>query len=279
MVDPSFGESQFFLSKTMEPGDFVLVPDEDSILVNYEITVTVYDNKNTPIVKRNKSKKFKITINGLTASSNLMDILDSLIGQTPLLPDNRSSDLYKCLIDMQSRIYDQKPMLQKQIPTKPKNIAPSLNKSTASQDLAFKLSKKEVDSILHNAIHKIHFGNEEEERLTLQSLVDLADHERNLTMIIQHEPLMNTLINSMKKYAKDSLVLCTSIMSIFEKMSYFRNFHSDMSRYKIGLATLNLFHSLIYLAQIAGKEMPKDKLAEFLKVQNGLLKLIVSLLF
>jgi hypothetical protein len=98
-------------------------------------------------------------------------------------------------------------------------------------------------------------------------------------LIIQQEPLINTLINGLKTFAASSLPACIKIVSIFERMSFFQNFIDSLGKFKIGSMVLSLLHAQVALKNLADRNMAKDKMAAYLKSQNQLLKLVVSLLF
>lgn len=281
-----YGESDGYYNITRQvlPGEFEIAPQACAIIVHYAIQVDVLDSQYNLVANRTKQKQITITFSGLTPSSDIEEIADSLIGQSDFLPETKRAALLKCLNDLRNQIKgtpaampsSTSQPLSKKPSTPPTSTAP---KSESAPQLALTLSKAEVDNLLHDALQKIHWGDDQECYKTLLSLVQIAQYDRNLQLIIQHEPLMNTLINGLKKYAASSLASCICIMEIFEKMSYFRNYQENLARFKIGAMSLSLLHAQVALTNVADQNLDKVKLREYLKSQNTLLKLVVSLLF
>ena len=274
------------ISRNIVPGKFEVLTDECAIIVHYQILVDVFDHNYTTIAKRSRDKQIKITFTGMEPNSDIEEVVDSLIGQTPLLPESKRDELSDALYTLQNSIATGNYTSQRNVsapdsPVKqtPKTVLTAV-KSGSAQQLAITMSKQDVDAMLHDSIQKICLGDQSEKLNTLQSLVQIADYDRNLSLMIQHEPLMNTLCNSLKEYAKSSIPACTYIMTIFEKMSVFRNYHESLGKFKIGLMSLNLLFSQIHLGELVTQNnQPKEQKAAYIKIQNSLLRHIVLLLF
>lgn len=281
-ADYGGGDGSFNITRQVLPGEFEAVPQNCSIIVHYKIQVDVLDSQYSLVASRQRAKQINITFTGMRPTSDLEEIADSLIGQSELLPESKRPELLKALNDLRnscgpkgSSSHDS--FTKRDKPSKSKDT-PLTNSESAPQ-LALTLSKAEVDNLLHDALQKIHWGNDAECLKTLKQLVDISQYDRNLTLIIQHEPLMNTLINKLKTFASSNLHACICIIGIFEKMSYFSNYQEVIAKFKIGAMSLSLLHAQDKLATVAAKNLDKQKMAAYLQTQNQLLKLIVSLLF
>ena len=276
--DPNDG--CYNITRQMIPGEYEPFPANCSIIVHYQIQVDVLDFQYNLVASRTKDKQIQITFSGLSQGSDIEEIADSLIGQSELLPESNRPQLLKALNELRMSIG--KPVLsssKSSSSTKLSAETKQRSRKEAAPQLALKLSKAEVDDLLHNSLNKIFFGNEQESIKTLQNLVEISKYDRNLSLIIQHEPLMNTLINSLKKFNTSSLAACICIIQILERMSCFRNYQQELTKFRIGAMTLSVFHAQIVLANMSKKNMDKDKFQSYLLTQNQLLKHVVSLLF
>lgn len=280
-------EGAYNITRQVIPGEIEISPSNSSLIVHYQINVDVLDSQYNTVASRAKKKQIQITINGLNPTSDIEEIADSLCGQTDILPENRRTALIKALSELRGQV--NRPLTTNiKSPSVDENLArhsataPTSTvtpRSDSVPQFSNTMTRSEVDDLLHDSLQKIHWGNETECLQTLAALADIAQFDRNLTLIIQHEPLMNTLINGLKKYAASSLPACIRIITIFEKMSYFQSFHEKLARFKIGSMSLSLLHAQVVLTNVADQNLEKDKLNVYLKSQNQLLKLTVSLLF
>jgi hypothetical protein len=275
-------DSCYTVSRQVIPGEFEPCPQNSSIIVHYKIQVDVVDSRYTLVATRTQDKQIQINFTGLTPSSDVAEIADSLIGQSDLLPERRRASLLKALTELKAEM-GRPQTLSTPIDTSPRGqkapkSAPPKRPETASQ-VAVTLSKSEVDRLLNDALRDIHFGEELTCIKTLEDLSNLAQYDRNLSLIIQHEPLMNTLINGLKKFASSSLPACIYIVGIFEKMSYFSNYQESIARFKIGAMSLSLLHAQVALASVAAKSLQAQARSQYLSTQNQLLTLVISLLF
>lgn len=281
--DPN--EGCYNIIRQIIPGELEPYPANCSIIVHYQIQVDVIDYRSNLVASRAKDKQIQITFTGLTPTSDIEEIADSLIGQSELLPESNRQNLLIALNSLRSQVG--KPMIPGTLKTSSGqfgsksdlNSGSQSKKATAAPQLALKLSKAEVDNLLHDSLNKIFFGNEQECIKTLQELVEISKYERNLSLIIQHEPLMNTLVNSLKKFNTSSLAACICIIQILEKMSYFANYQETLTKFRIGSTTLSLLHAQVVLANMTAKNLEKDKLTSYLNAQNILFKHTISLLF
>ncbi|KAH0791120.1 kinesin-associated protein 3-like [Histomonas meleagridis] len=278
----------FNITRQKIPGEFEAVPSTSSIIVHYTVQVDVLDSQYNLVASRTKPKEIQISFNGLSRYTDLEEVADSLIGQSDLLSEKKRNDLMTALRELQMqtgntpiarRFSYQSLQDEASKPNRSKSSSCSNLSRPESAGLALKLSKAEVDNLLHDALQKIHWGKENECIQTLQTLVDIAQYDRNLTLIIQHEPLMNTLINGLKKFAASSLNACIYIMTIFEKMSYFANFQDILGKFKIGSISLSLLHAQVVLTNVADKNLNKEKMQQYISLQNQLFILITSLLY
>ncbi|OHT00783.1 hypothetical protein TRFO_07762 [Tritrichomonas foetus] len=278
--DPN--EGCYNITRQVIPGDLEPSPTTSSIIVHYQIQVDVLDYQYNLVASRTKDKSIQITFSGLTQGSDIEEIADSLIGQSELLPESNRPLLLRALNDLRMSI-------GKPITAMPRNGSsnqiksqsqePQKKASEAAPQLALKLSKAEVDNLLHDSLNKIFFGNETECIKTLSNLVEISKYDRNLSLIIQHEPLMNTLINSLKKFNTSSLPACICIIQILERMSAFSNYQEILTKFRIGSMSLSLLHAQVVLSNVANKNLDKDKLQSYISTQNSLLKHVVGLLF
>jgi hypothetical protein len=275
-------DSSYNVTRQVIPGEFEPCPQNCSIIVHYKIQVDVLDSRYTLVATRTQEKQIQITFTGLTPSSDVAEIADSLVGQSDLLPERRRAALMKALNDLKAEIGRPQTLStptdglgrgQKSAKTPPPK------RPEAPSQLAVTLSKAEVDRLLDDALRDIHFGEETKCIKTLEDLSKLAQYDRNLSLIIQHEPLMNTLINGLKKFASSSLPACIYIVGIFEKMSYFSNYQDSIARFKIGAMSLSLLHAQVALAAVAAKSLQAQARSQYLSTQNQLLTLVISLLF
>jgi hypothetical protein len=141
------------------------------------------------------------------------------------------------------------------------------------------LSKAEIDRILHDALQRIHWGDDSACFKALQKLVEISQYDRNLSLVIQHEPLINTLVNTLKMFATSNLPASMCIVEISEEMLYFANYQNQIARLKIGVMCLSLLHAQVRLTAVAAQCLSGPAQSAYLQTQNELLKLIVSLLF
>lgn len=278
-------ENCYNMTRQVIPGDIDVCHSNMSLIIHYTIQVDVLDHQFNRIASRSKPRQTQITLKGLSTNSDLDEIADSIIQHYEMLTEDSRHSIIKALCELlgkenrplstnvRSSSIDEK--ISRQCVT-----APSMaSRSESMPALANNMTKEQVDDLLHDALQKIHWGNEKECLETLSQLVEISHYDRNLTLIIQHEPLMNTLINGLKKFNATSLPACYKIMTIFEKMSYFQTFADSLSRFKIGSMTLGLLHAQVALTNVADHHLEKEKLSAYLKSQNQLLNLAVSLLF
>ena len=283
-----FSESDCYsITRQVIPGEIEVNRQSSSLVIHYQIQVDVLDQQYTPVASRAKQKQITVTFKGISASSDVEEIAENLVGQYEMIPESYKPYLVKKLNELKGQ--DQRPFSSSvRSPSVDDKLSrqsqqmPSANVKSRSESapaLANNMSREQVDDLLHDALQKIHWGNEKECLTTLSQLVEISQYDRNLTLIIQHEPLMNTLINGLKKFAATSLAACIKIITIFEKMSYFQNFTESLSRFKIGSMTLGLLHAQVVLSNVADQHLEKEKYSMYLKSQNQLLKLATSLLF
>jgi hypothetical protein len=275
----------FNITRQVIPGDFEVDAQHSSLILHYSIQVDVLCVPQYDLVaSRTKQKKIQITFTGLTGTSDLEEIADSLLGQSELLPNNRRGALLKALNDLKADIGRARPQMSLLSDPHPKSVKskkvekPEIRSGSAPQ-LAVTLSKSEVDNILHDALQKIHWGDDGACLKTLQELVEISQYDRNLSLVIQHEPLINTLVNKLKTFATSNLPACICIVGIFEKMSYFANYQNQIARLKIGAMCLSLLHAQVRLASVAAQSLTGTAKSAYLQTQNQLLRLIISLLF
>lgn len=279
-------ENCYSVTRQVFPGEIEACLANSSLIVHYQIQVDVCDQQFNPIASRAKQKQIQLIFKGLTPNDDLEEIADSILGKYEVLPDNLKPQIIRALNDLvgqENRPFSnscRSPSIDEKLMTKCSTNTPTVaTRSESAPVLANNMPKEQVDEILHEALQKIHWGNEKECLETLTQLVDIAQYDKNLTLIIQHEPLMNTLINGLKKFNATSIPACIKIITIFEKMSYFQPFAESLSRFKIGSMTLGLLHAQVALTNVADHHLEKEKLSAYLKSQNQLLKLAVSLLF
>jgi hypothetical protein len=273
----------FNMTRNVTRGDFEPDPQRSALTVHYTVQVDVLDAQYNLVASRTKPKQIQITFTGLTGSSDIEEVADSLVGQSELLPLHRRAALVKVLSNLRTEMGRTRPqvsMLSDPAPKAPKCVKPDrpVIRTDSAPQLAVTLSKAEVDNLLHDALQRIHWGDDTSCLKTLQQLVEISQYDRNLSLIIQHGPLMNTLVNKLKTFASTNLPACICIVSIFEKMSYFSNYQDNIARLKIGAMSLSLLHAQVRLASVASRNLnPQAKVAYF-QTQNHLLRLIVSLL-
>ena len=281
MCDYGGGSGYLNMTRQVIPGEFEPSPQNCAIIVHYKIQVDVLDAQYNLVASRQRSKQITITFTGMKPTSDIEEIADSLIGQSELLPESKRGELLQALSALQSKSTMSTSLSGDTLSRRDKQSKKSdksLANSQSAPQLAVTMSKAEVDNLLHDALQKIHWGNDAECLQTLKELVGISQFDRNLTLIIQHEPLMNTLINKLKTFASSNLHACIYIIGIFEKMSYFSNYQEVIAKFKIGAMSLSLLHAQDKLATVAAKNLDKQKMAAYLQTQNQLLRLIVSLL-
>lgn len=273
-------DQRFSISKSVAPGRFEVIPEDCTIVVHYQILVEVYDGNFNTVAKRSRDKDIKIIFTGMERNSDLQEVVDSLIGQSALLTDDKRGELMEALIQLQQQC-DLGYTTRKEKPdtsNKKQKKSTSIRTEAAPQ-LAIVLSKQELDTMLHESLQRIHWGSEAECIQILSELAEVAQYDRNLTFMIQCEPLMNSLCNSLKKYSSSSLPACQRVLQIFEKMSYFRNFHERLASFSIGLMSLQLVIAQVHLASVVSKQMSKQDYQTYTNTQNGVLRYAVSLLY
>lgn len=278
-------ENCYNMTRQVIPGEIDVCRSNMSLIIHYVIQVDVLDHQFKRIASRSKQKQTQVTLKGLKPSNDLEEIAESIIHHYDMLSDDMKPSLIRALSDLLGK--ENRPLSTNNRSTSIDDkmvrqcvTAPSMaSRSESMPALANNMTKEQVDDLLHDALQKIHWGNEKECLETLSQLVEISQYDRNLTLIIQHEPLMNTLINGLKKFNATSLPACIKIMTIFEKMSYFQTFADSLSRFKIGSMTLGLLHAQVALTNVADQHLEKEKLSAYLKSQNQLLNLAVSLLF
>jgi uncharacterized protein YneF (UPF0154 family) len=275
----------FNITRQISPGEFEVDAQHSSLILHYSSQVDVLAVPHYDLVaSRTKQKQIQIAFTGLTGSSDLEEVADSLLGQSELLPASRRAPLLKALSDLRSDIGRARPQISLLSDPHPRSVkSKKLEKADirngGAPQLAVTLSKAEVDNILHSALEKIHWGDDSACLKTLQELVEISQYDRNLSLVIQHEPLINTLVNKLKTFATSNLPACICIVAVFEKMSYFANYQTEIARLKIGAMCLSLLHAQVRLASVAAQSLAGPAKSAYLQTQNQLLKLIVSLLF
>jgi hypothetical protein len=276
MWDARGDESDCYnVTRQVIPGELEPSPRTSSLIVHYKIQVDVVDARYNLVASRSKPKQIQLSFVGLTPGTDAEEIADSLVGQSDLLPQSRRPALIKALASLIAEIGRCSPTPD----APPARAAKPAPDTPSTRELAVTLSTAEVDRLLHDALQKIHWGDESSCLKTLQQLVDISQFDRNLSIFIQHEPLMNTLINKLKTFASSSLPACICIIGIFEKMSYFSNYQESIGRFKIGAMSLSLLHAQVKLASVAVRKLQPQAKAAYLHTQNQLLSLVVSLLF
>jgi hypothetical protein len=76
----------------------------------------------------------------------------------------------------------------------------------------------------HDALQKIHRSDDGACSSTLQQPVEISQYDRNLSSVIQHEPLTNTVVNKLEKFAMSNFPARICIFGICGKMSHFANY-------------------------------------------------------
>ena len=273
------GDGLMSVTRQVVPGHFEVVHEKSALIFHYRVQVDVLDASLNTVASKAKYGQLQITLKGCDQIQDAGEVADAIIGRYGKVPESRRMQLVKAINDLrgkQSSARSATPGPDKESARQATRTAPA---SISRSESMTGMSKEQVDEMLRDALEKIHWGQEKECYETLQGLVEISELDRNLTLIIQHDPLMNTLINGLKKFAASSLSACTRILVIFERMSYFQNFMERLAKFKIGSMCLSLLHAQVALANVAVQNFEKDKLAAYMKQQNQLLKLDVSMLF
>lgn len=263
------------------------IMDQHQLVLHYDVYVDVFDHEYNNYFSDIKHKTCRISINNISKCTDIEELCDSLREQSPLLASAKRSLLIRALTELKTEnIKIQNPTTR--APSVGENATRPLGNSINSNNyprsestptFPYKQTKTDINELLHNALQKIHWGDDAECIKTLTSLSDICQYDRNSMLILQHEPLMNTLCNGLRKYATASLPACIKIISIFERMSYFKEFQQALAKFKVGSMSLSLLHTQLHVANIAVQQMTKDEHAFYIKSQNHLLRLLVSLLF
>ena len=278
------GRPNYSISKTIAPGKFEVVQEECAIIVHYQIIVEVFDEQYTEVAKRSRDKQIKITFTGMEPNSDLNEVVDSLIGQTPLLPESKRDELYAALYELQcacSQYYI--PTKKESAPNSPmkqqEKSVTTIAKSGGAKHLAVTMSQKEVNNMLHESVANIGMGSNEDVLLTLNSLVEISEYDRNLALMIKFPPLMNAFCQITKTLMKTSLPGCACIMKIFYKMSTFKNFHEELGQYKVGLLTMGLVASYTQIVNMISNQTNKQQINNIINGQNTVLRYAIPVLF
>ena len=267
----------FNVTRQVVPCDFEVIHDRSAIIFHYRIQVDVLDANMQPVGSRAKHSQVQITLRGADAIQDASAVADAICTRYGI-PDSKRPQLLLAINELRGK------------PASTRSVTPNVDKESARQVTRTApatsarndnsgMSREQVEDLLRDALEKIHWGQEKECYETLQTLAEIAELDRNLVLIIQHDPLMNTLINGLKKFAASSLAACTKILVIFERMSYFQHFMERLAKFKIGSMCLSLLHAQVALANVAVQNFDKEKLSAYMKLQNQLLKLDVSMLF
>ncbi|EAY01407.1 hypothetical protein TVAG_230110 [Trichomonas vaginalis G3] len=267
-------------------GNIDIIPASKSIVVHYDIQVDVLDSDCNTLFSDSKPSEIKISFPDITPLSNPEEIADIAISKCEALQSCKRSVVVQAISDLAAGTATSLPAN----PTRSPSIEQGLSKlaSTApagavcSESMPVmkpSSSKDDVDSLLHNALQKIHWGDNNECLQTLSSLAEISLTDKNLALIIRHEPLMSALCNNLKKFATSSLPSCIKIMTIFERISYYPDYQSALARFKIGAMSLSLLHVQLHVTQIAASKFTKEDLNAYIKSQNHLIRLTVSLLY
>jgi hypothetical protein len=266
-------DGSFNVTRQCLPGE-VEVLHPSTLIVHYIVQFDVLDTQGQLVASRTKQKQLRLMFQSLDESTDVDSLADCLIASYDVLIDMRKSQLTSSLNTLRGHSAR---------PTSTTHPEPSRRIATPRAESAPVFSRLqpngEVDDLLHDAPQRIHWGSERDCLETLTRLSELSRLNRNLALIVQHEPLMNTLVNCLKTFAVSSLPACIRIASIFERMSYFPHFIEVLQRFKIGAMTLSLLHAQVALKNVADQNLGKEKLAAYLKSQNHLLSLVVSMLF
>lgn len=273
---------EYSIARDKIPGKIEVVPEECAIIVNYTLQVKIFDQNYTTIAERSREKSIKINFTGMEPDSDLEEVADTLIDQTELLRADNRDDLIKALMELQYGC-DGKYVAGPNQPDSPvKNTTKQITSIVKSGDvksLAISMSKKEVDTAMHDSLVKIGMGSKEDVRKTLESLVKIASYDRNLALMVQNDPLITTLCTTLKNYTqKADLTICSPIMQIFERISLFRNFHDLFPRFKIGQLVLQVLFGMIKIADKV-QESQKDIYPRYVKQQNVLLLHVINVLY
>jgi hypothetical protein len=246
------------MTRQIIPSEIDVSASDSAITIHYSVQLDVFDSKWALVTSRTKPKQLRVVLRGLDGAADLQGLVDLLCEHYAVLAEFPRSQLISAVCRL-------------------RGVAGS--EVSAADSGARAPSPEQVNDFLHEAPQKIHWGNESECIAALSVLVEIAEFDRNLIAIIHHEPLMNTLVNGLKTFAVTSLSACIKIVSIFERMSYYEHYFSTLGRFKIGAMTLSLLHAQVALKNVADQSLAREKLLAYLKSQNYLLRLTVSLLF
>ena len=266
--------------------DFEVQPAAKTIIIHYKIQVDVLDSKFNVLIEQSKPKTLKLHLNGMESKTDPDEIADICISKCEILKDCKRSQLVKAINDFKNgtaRPFSttvRSPSTEQFVNRNSLSTAPSMAPRSESTPQLKLLSQNEnVSQVLHEALQKIHWGDDTEVLLSFAGLADMCSYDKNIMPLIHDEPLMNTLCNGLRKFATSSLPCCIKIMTIFERMSYFKEYQSALARFKVGSMSLNLLHAQLHVTQLAAQKMSKEEVSAYLKQQNHLIRLTVSLLF
>lgn len=279
-------DDQASLIRQLFVRDIEVQPASNSIIVHYDIQVDVLDSECNTIFADSKPTEVKITFPGISSSSSPDELADNAISKCEVFQNCKRSLVVQAISDLIAGTAISVPANVKRSPSieqglsRLSNTAPNVaSRSESMPVMKTSSTKDDVDALLHNAMQKIAWGDNNESLQTLTSLAEISLTDRNLALIIRYEPLMSALVNNLKKFATSSLPNCIKIMTIFERISFYADYQGALARFKIGAMSLNLLHVQLHVTQIAASKFSKEDLNAYIKSQNHLIRLTVSLLY
>jgi hypothetical protein len=188
----------YSVTRQIIPGDISLCPPSLSLIVNCQTQVDVLDSECNPIASRTKQKQVSIQLNGLSDTFDVEQVADHLCDSYEFLRETRHPYLVRTLVHLRKQLFRPSSLSAATVSRALIAIpAPSESAPTF-------MSPEAVDHILRDSPTRIHWGKEKVYLETLTSLSELAKFDRNLTLMIQNDALMNTMVNNLKKFATTS---------------------------------------------------------------------------
>lgn len=249
-------------------------PVEQALIVNCEIEASYGNDYETDFVGKSKEIQKIIRLKSLEETSDIDPIVSQVINKSKgLLTESHRNELRHSILYLKNRqsvpsktstgtmIESLRPKTAgARMPDKQLNYSNGIT-SSLSQKQLFNQSSPSIDSFTRDISRSISLSSMAGSEPSVNNLNDYTellyeelpekirgtamvyelskDHD-NLVLIIEREPLICALARLLREEGRKSIDLSSLIVGIFANLSVFSQFHSTITKFKVGSICLEL---------------------------------------
>ena len=238
-----------YLKRKVKAGSLDVHPTEKALVVNYELEATILGEMGDPMLGERKECQKIVRLKSLDSDTDVAALAKQVIAKCKLIHPSKTAEVEQLIFYLQNRKENELRV----------NSA-SLHRYSPVEGEKSDLPNANIND-LEEYIELLYEDGEPKVRGSAL-ILQLARNPDNLEELSSNETLLGALSRVLREEWKTSIDLTTNIVYVFFCFSTFSQFHSVISRHKVGSLVMDIVDYEVGRYQQFSNDKAKDEKLE-----------------